>query len=156
MKIKYLFLPAVAIASAPSFYFSARIRAYRDLQIQLNGMQKVIKKLEAIYAVAGHTMGGIRAAGKEIEHDQLWEEGGKHYRKAVKASAFLMYWPIGVLFFKRPMLKAYNKVGLFSGCKGSYQAYEDVCHGFAENTHYYPCDHLKGLAASLGVARLLI
>jgi hypothetical protein len=156
MTIVISLITAWLILYAAARYFQKRDRVYEKLHSEIRAIDSVTAQMDIIFENAGRTVGEIRNAGMEEKHDELWKEGGKHYREAVKHAAFLMYWPVGVFFYKRRMLKAYDSVGLFSGCMGSYQAYEDVRNGSASDTNYYPCEHLKGLSASLATAPFII
>lgn len=103
-----------------------------------------VQEMDNLVKTHGSTVGDLMSAGVKDRYDELWDEGGKLYRRAVPLAAFLMYWPVGPLFLKNKLLAAYDEVGLFSGRMGSYNTWEDLRRGYARNTKYYPQAHLLG------------
>ena len=100
----------------------------------------------------GNTVGQLKKAGVYEHLDRLEAESGKLYRKAVPLAAILCWWPV-LHWIKKPMmLKAYDKVGYFTGKAGSYDAWEDIKRAYAKDTEYYFPKHMKGLLASLRTA----
>ena len=143
------------IGAAGAALLVVRSFAWLILQQILNAAQTHADHGQMLIDRHGATVGKLEQAGVYNDLQASTKAGGALYRKAVRLAAFMMWWPIGTLFMEGRMTKAYNKVGLFKGSAGSFEAWKDVRRGWATNTNYYPIAHLRGLIASLRVANVL-
>jgi len=127
-----------------------RVLAHMYLKWLIDGIKETVAEMNDFYEINGRSPAEIEKSGKREELDQLANQGGGYYRKAVLVTTFLL-WPAKVSTYGQRMVDAYDEVGSLAGLMGSYEVVSDITKGCIENRPQYESDHLIGLAASLDV-----